>query len=297
MNHTYILGVDIGGSHITAGVVDLKEKRLLEHSICRQKINSHEGVDQIIAAWAAVIQNSIQASGQEVTHIGMALPGPFDYELGISYIKGVDNDKYGQLYGKNVKALLSMALDISPTRILMKNDAGCFLQGEIFCGAARGETRCIGVTIGTGIGTCKTVNGVGEDADRWHSPFKDSIAENYLSTRWFVKRYKELFGKEVKDVKELCMLLESEPSIQQIFDEFAENLGTFLAKFIQEEYPSVVIMGGNIANADIYFLPKVIRHLEKEGINVPIRKSILGEHAALLGSAGLWSMHPKLMNA
>ena len=90
----------------------------------------------------------------------------------------------------------------------------------------------------------------------------------------------------------------TEPAIQTIFDEFADNLSTFLINFIREENPTVVVMGGNIAHADIYFLPAVIRRLEKEGIQVPIRKSVLGEHAGLLGSAGLWSVHQhRLTNA
>lgn len=296
MDNQFILGVDIGGSHITAGVADLKEKTLLPESIRRKKVKAHEGVDEIISAWASVMSESIRASNKAVNRIGMALPGPFDYELGISYIKGLD--KYEALYGKNVKALLAVALNVSPTTILMKNDAACFLQGEIFCGAAKGEPRCIGVTIGTGIGSGKTMNGIAEDADRWHTPFKDSIAENYLSTRWFVKRYKELFEEDVADVKTLCSRMPEQPAIQCIFDEFADNFASFLATFIREENPTVVVMGGNISHADIYFLPRLIRHLEREGIQIPIRKSELGEHAALLGSAGLWSVHQhKLTNA
>jgi glucokinase len=291
----FALGVDIGGSHITAGVVDLQKKSLFAETIRRQKVSSHEGVDHIIASWTKVISDSIQSSGQPVIRIGMALPGPFDYEQGISYIKGLD--KYEALYGKNIKELLSEALGISPASILMKNDAGCFLQGEIFAGAAKGESRCIGLTIGTGIGTGKTVNGVAEDADRWHTPFRDSIAENYLSTRWFVGRYQELFGKKVADVKTLCAMMPSDPGIQMIFDEFAENLSNFLTNFIQEENPNVVVMGGNIAQADIYFLPSVIRNLQQNNINVPIRKSTLGEHATLLGSAALWITQPKFTNA
>src|SRR5687767_13556570 len=96
----FALGVDIGGSHITAGVVDLQKKSLLTDTIRRQKVSSHEGVDHIIAAWTKVISEAIQSSGHPVTRIGMALPGPFDYEQGISYIKGLD--KYEALYGKNV---------------------------------------------------------------------------------------------------------------------------------------------------------------------------------------------------
>lgn len=295
MQKSFALGVDVGGSHITTGIVDLDQKTLLSPSIRRKKISAHEGVSYIISAWSETMRESILSSGLTQVRIGMALPGPFDYEKGISYIRGLD--KYDALYGQPVKALLAEALGISETDIQMKNDAGCFLQGEIFSGAASGETKCIGLTIGTGIGTAKTVNGIGEDADRWHTPFRESIAENYLSTRWFVARYRELFGKEVRDVKSLCEQMKEEPGIQAIFDEFAENLSTFLVTFIGEEQPNLIILGGNITHADQYFLPVVIQNLQKKNIHIPIRKSILGEHAALIGSAGLWSREPNFNHA
>jgi glucokinase len=295
MNESFALGVDIGGSHITAGVVDLLQRKLLEETIRRRKVSAHESTDHIINAWAEVITESIQASHLPIARIGMALPGPFDYENGISYIKGLD--KYEALYGKNVKYLLGDTLGISPSCIQMKNDAGCFLQGEIFGGIAMGESRCIGLTIGTGIGTAKTVNGAGEDADLWHSPLNDSIAENYLSSRWFVKRYKTLYDADTKDVKELCERIAVEPRIHNLFQEFAENLASFLIKFIQQEQPDLIVLGGNIAHADQYYLPSVIRQLQKNNIHVPIKKSLLGEHATLLGSACLWSTEPKFTNA
>ena len=54
------------------------------------------------------------------------MPGPFDYEEGISYIAG--NDKYEAFYGLNVKNMLADELKIKPSNILMKNDASCFFS-------------------------------------------------------------------------------------------------------------------------------------------------------------------------
>jgi glucokinase len=292
MDNSFVLGVDIGGSHITAGVVDLQKKILLTETVQRQHVSSHQNTERIITAWADTISHSIQSTSHPVTKIGMALPGPFDYERGISYIKGLD--KYEALYGKNIKELLGSELRISPTCIQMKNDAGCFLQGEMFGGVAVGETKCIGLTIGTGIGTAKTVDGYGEDADLWHSPLNDSIAENYLSSRWFVGRYKTLFGSEVKDVKELCSRIKDEPTILRIFDEFSDNLTSFLITFIRNENPNLIVLGGNIAQAGQYFLPTVIQKLQNNNIHIPIKKSELGESATLLGSAYLWQNEFKL---
>lgn len=285
MGDSLVLGIDIGGSHITAGLIDLDSRILREDTIKRRKVNSADTAANIIAEWAAVIRDVIPMNPD--TRIGMALPGPFDYENGISYIKGLE--KYESLYGKNVKTLLADALHIPTESIRMKNDAGCFLQGEIFAGSAQGFKQCIGLTIGTGIGTAKAKDGIAEDADLWKTPMKGDICENYLSTRWFVKRYAQKTGKQVKDVKHLCDLLTDEPSLQSIFDEFAENLTEFLKFFIREENPEIIIIGGNISNASGLFLPKVNASLAASSLNIPIKKSNLGEHAVLLGSASLWS--------
>src|SRR6187397_1253508 len=144
MKDNMVLGVDIGGSHITAGLIDMETRTLRTDSIKRRKVNSADTAENIIAAWASLIKEITGSSG---VRIGIAMPGPFDYELGVSYIKGLE--KYESLYGKNVKDLLAAALDIPAKHIRLKNDAGCFLQGETFAGSAKGYNSAIGLTIGT----------------------------------------------------------------------------------------------------------------------------------------------------
>jgi glucokinase len=50
----------------------------------------------------------------------------------------------------------------------------------------------------------------------------------------------------------------------------------------------VIIIGGNISNASALFFPQVIETLAKKSINIPLKKSTLGESAVILGSASLW---------
>ena len=89
-------------------------------------------------------------------------------------------------------------LDISPSGIKFMNDASCFLHGEVFCGAAYKCEEALGFTLGTGLGSAIYKNGIAEDGEMWCSAYKDGIAEDYLSTRWFERRYKELTGKDIK---------------------------------------------------------------------------------------------------
>lgn len=285
MDNTVVLGADIGGSHITVALVDLQSRSVIENSHVRAHVNSHGTADEIITAWSEAIQNAV-SKHEWGSKIGIAMPNPVDYETGISYIKGID--KYDALYGLNIKELLARRLNLTAAQIRMKNDAGCFLQGETFGGAAKGVKNAIGLTIGTGIGTARCHQGVAEDADLWHSPFKDSMVEDYISSRWFVKRYAELSGSTVKNVKELSALHATDKHAQAVFNEFCENLAEFLTSFVKRDNPEVIVIGGNIANASALFFDRVEELLRVQSINVPIRKAALGEEAAIIGAASCW---------
>jgi glucokinase len=286
MSDSHIVGADIGGSHITVALADIQSKSIVKNTLARAHVRSAESTANIIDDWCRVLEKVIANAGLQTVRIGIAMPGPFDYEKGISYIKGLS--KYESLYNHNVKQLISEKLELAPDAIKFKNDAGCFLQGEVLGGAAAGYDHAIGFTVGTGIGTAKYHKGVGEDADLWKLPFGDTVAEDYLATRWFTKRYYQRTGKNVADVKELVSLASSDREVSAVFDEFADNLAEFLSQFVAMENPEVIVMGGNVSKASDHFLPRVLRSLQQRSINIPVKKAILGEEAAILGAAWCW---------
>lgn len=288
MKESYVAGVDIGGTHITAALVSLEEKKIANDSYVRRYVDAHGTVDEIITAWSEAIQTAIRYGKFPVQKIGIAMPGPFDYFNGVSYITG--QNKFESLYCVNVKQLLAERLNTAAENILLTNDAGCFLLGEAFNGAAKEYDSAIGLTLGTGLGTARFLNGTVEDANLWCSPFKETIAEDYLSTRWFVKRCYELSGIELAGVKEILQHSMTAGCVQQLFDEFAENLALFLQPYIQEEKPGVVVLGGNIAQAHNWFLPQLEKFLTNNGVSaVRIARASLGETAPVYGAASAWS--------
>ena len=215
--------------------------------------------------------------------MGIAMPGPFNYSEGISLIK--DQDKFKSLYQINVKEELSERLDIPAEHIHFINDAAGFLQGEVFAGAAKGNTSVLGLTLGTGLGSSLCLNDKAFDADLWNSEFLDGIAEDYLSTRWFVKRFNQLSGKAVAGVKELVEAIETDHHATMVFMEFGYNLAQFLIPVIKQHKIDTVIVGGNIAQSFSAFAPELIATLKGNGIDTEIKISELKEHAALIGAA------------
>lgn len=285
MKSNYACGVDIGGSHVTAAIIEIASNTIVKDSVNRSWIDASKSAGDIVQDWTVIIKKALAAVNEQRVNIGIAMPGPFDYEDGISYIKG--QHKYEALYNVNVKELLAKTLKQPADTITFANDAACFLQGEVAGGIAKGMENVAGLTLGTGLGSALFNNRIAEDADLWHSPFLNGIAEDYLSTRWFVSRYNELSGKVINDVKELTDIYPFDKHAQIVFDEFGENLGAFIKKIIKGEDIEMVVMGGNIARALDLFRNGM--NISLAGLSpVPvIQSSVLGEHAALLGAVSI----------
>ncbi|WP_316822491.1 ROK family protein [Pedobacter gandavensis] len=274
------IGVDIGGSHITAAHVDANTFKVIENTLKRERVASRDSAEVILQSWLNVLSSLILRENSENTKIGIAMPGPFDYEKGISMMQ--NQEKYDALYGLNVKEILAKRLEIAEEDIVFINDAEAFLRGELAAGAAADMERAIGITLGTGLGSTSNGSGVTVDMNWAFHPFKDSIAEEYISTRWFLRKYKEITGEEVKNVEVLLEVADIAVK-NEIFEEFSDNLSIFLNDFIAQEKPQVVVIGGNIAKTWDHFIESLkVKITDK---TVLIRQSKMWEDAALVGAA------------
>ena len=285
MSHSIVIGADIGGSHITAAQIDVTDKRLINTSLVRMHVDSLASAQEVINIWASCIRQAMQQ--EQVTKVCLAMPGPFNYEEGICLIS--DQNKYPQLYGLNVKIMLAEALHIQPAAIYINNDAACFLQGEVFCGSVNDQHVAISVTLGTGLGTAIYKNGQSASADLWNMPLHDSIAEEYLSTRWFVNRYAAISGSAVSGVKELAGMAMHDGLVRALFNEFGKNLALFLNQFIESTGAAAVVIGGNITQSFPLFKDALLAGVQARYPKVLIVSSVLGEEAALVGAVAMAS--------
>lgn len=285
-DHFMVLGVDIGGSHITAALIDLETRTVFPESHSRKSINSLAEAEEIITNWCDLINACFANVDISEKKIGIAIPGPFDYDKGISLMS--NQDKFDSLYRLNIKERLANVLGLPLGNIRFVNDAASFLQGEVFAGAARDYSSVLGLTLGTGLGSSLYQNGIVTDADLWQSPFNGGIAEDYLCSRWFVERYEAMTGKSIAGVKDLVELSGSDPRIKEIFVEFARNLADFIRPVAHKHQTELVVIGGNISNAFELFLKELNDLLKSNEIFVKVEISHLKENAALLGAASCW---------
>ncbi|MDF2158325.1 ROK family protein [Algoriphagus sp. CAU 1675] len=275
-----IIGVDIGGSHISAAKAEWNGDRAEVLSFAESDVDTFGNVGQIIEAWSSVIRKV--AEGEIAPQIGIAMPGPFDYSNGISLIQ--DQGKMKSLFGLSVKNLLAESLGIPPENIAFTNDAEAFLKGESFGGAGRNFSNSLGLTLGTGLGSAIKMEEVVKDAKLWTAPFRDGIAEDYLGTGWFKKYAKDKFGMEISGVRDLVTEGFDPLLSQEIFKEFGRSLGEFLFPYLIRLHSEGVVLGGKISKAASFFLPFTEEYLKSMQVDIPFQVSELGENAALIGA-------------
>jgi glucokinase len=290
------IGVDIGGSHITAVAVDMTQHVIIKGSRAEYPVDNKAEANEILEVWSGTLRRVLK--GIQIFNlrgIGFAMPGPFDYVNGICLIRGVP--KYEKLYGVNVGRAISSRLGLPcDCRVRFMNDASSFAVGEAWAGKAAGRRKIMAITLGTGFGSAfvddriPVVEGdlVPKMGCVYHLPVGNGIADDYFSTRWFTSRYNEVTGRVAEGVKEVASEADKNPGVAGLFSEFGTGLGAFLAPWLIKFGAEMLVIGGNISNAYNLFGPALEKELQKAGCRSEVTTSGLMEDAALLGSAYLF---------
>jgi len=282
--NNHIVASDVGGTHITVALVEIGKWQVVDDSICRHHVDSHADAKSILSTWAAPFNEVLRNYPDlDPPVIGIAMPGPFDYENGISHMR--DQDKYDNLYGRDIRGELAASTGIAAKDIRFINDAAAFLQGEVFAGKHNGQTKILGITLGTGLGSAvweKGNNAV--DADLWKTPYLDSNMEEHLVTRWFVRRAAQ-HNMKITGLRELLQLRDHYNFVDDILEEYSHHLLSFIRFFSEQEETDQFILGGNISRAWNIFYEFNAQAFDRFNIRI----SKLGEHAALIGAATLFA--------
>lgn len=293
MNTSYAIGLDIGGTHITAGVINKTEMKIVDSSIYKESFDSNLPVNQVMDIWKRVIYTAIENSKVEnITGIAVCMPGPFDYEKGICWIK--DQSKYEHFYGLNVRELLLESLSFPENfPVLFENDAVCFGKGEVFKQQENLSKKVMAVTLGTGLGACFIDKGVSinsgssvpADGEIYNLPYKKGIAEDYVSARGLLADYKSLTNIDLNNGLELYNLaLQGDQMAVKAFEKMGEDLAEVVIPWIKNFATDHIIIGGKIANASELFLPLFNKKIKESNLETAVSISTDNEIAALLGA-------------
>jgi glucokinase len=289
----YYLGIDVGGSHITLDLVDAQTFERLPGSTVREPLDTHVNPSAVLAVFERAVRACAATAGGpgQVLGVGLAIPGPFNYGAGVCRITP-QQGKYEQCFGVNFRQTLSNALDTPAKPVVFNNDAACFALGEYFRGGAQGFSRAVVITLGTGFGASFIKNGrphpggsdgVPPGGELWNAPYRGTIAEEFISTRWFIAEWQLRTGQAIAGGKEIAQAaLAGDPAALAIYRDFGANLADFILPHLAAFQADALVIGGNLARDWDLFHP-ALRAAIPAGIAV--KPCELGEQAPIYGAA------------
>jgi glucokinase len=234
-----IIGIDLGGTNIRAGLIAGDKIIALQQSLLTQK----ESLPKTISQLKSVIKPLIQPG---VRGIGIGVPSIVDTENGIVYdVVNIPSWKKVEL-----KAILESEFNIP---VFINNDVNCFVLGEHRFGLAKGYKSVVALALGTGLGGGIIINstlytgancGAGEIGSL---PYLDKNFEFYTSSMFFENCYSTSALQAHNDAKE------GKKGSLQIWKEFGTHLGNVIKTVMYTYDPEVIVLGGSISKAYSFF--------------------------------------------
>lgn len=135
------IGVDLGGSHVTAGVVTDSGKIREQHELDIED----RSFENVVASITEVVEKALADAGNDVVGIGIGSPGniePRSGEVIFSPNFGWDNMPLGKTLRAHFKK----------QELFIGNDARCATLGEYTFGIGKGTKNFALLTLGTGLG-------------------------------------------------------------------------------------------------------------------------------------------------
>ncbi|KRC58627.1 hypothetical protein ASE14_18940 [Agromyces sp. Root81] len=271
---------------MAVAVVDTSARAIIDGTYRSRPLNSGSDVHEILENIAAA------ARGLGSDHAGrwaVAVPGPFDFAAGIARYSDVG--KFDSLYGVDVRARLTDALDGEAISFTFVNDADAFALGEYAAGAARGLSRFCCVTLGTGVGSGWVVAGERTDGaapggELHLLEFEGQRIEARMSRRAiraaFARRTRPTAA--VPDVKEIADLARSgDPIAREVLEDAFAYLGRALAGPLARFEAEALIIGGTIARSWDLLEPQLSDGLGRPGL--PVIRAELSHEAPMIGAA------------
>jgi glucokinase len=302
------IGVDLGGSHVMATVVDeIGEIQVrFEHDIIDRSPSA------VVDALDGVIKAALDAAKLSVVGIGIGAPGNVDPQTGtIRYSPNLGWENVP--LGDRVKAVFPKH------RVFVGNDARCATLGEYVHGVGQGTQEFAMLTLGTGIGGGIITGGIlalgfqmgaGEFGHHQIRPDTGFICscgkvgcfEAQASGTGLIRHAMRLAPSfprsELLDVprerlgsKAIRKSAQAgDPHAVAAFSAFCEDLALGLANVIAFVNPEVIALGGGVSSAGDFLLERVRPQVEARTTMVPrgttrIVRATLGNDAGAVGAA------------
>jgi glucokinase len=309
-----ILAVDLGGTNVRVGAVDLEGRILRRISFPTQASLGREKVMGNILSKIRKVLAGFPREEFEVIGGGFGIPGAILLDKGIV----TQSPNLPDWKDYDVRSPLQDGLGIP---IFIENDANAFTLGEGWLGSARGVKDFCCLTLGTGVGGGIVLNG-----DIWHgaegkageighmvievdgplcqcgsSGCLEVFASGSAIRRMAIEAIE---GNEETDLVQRCggqieaitsravyeSARDGDPLSREIFRRMGGYLGVGLANLVNLLNVKLMVIGGQVSEAWDLFIDPARRELERRslgsmGKGVKVKKAGCGNDSGILGAA------------
>ncbi|NUN22878.1 MAG: ROK family protein [Candidatus Jettenia caeni] len=306
----YVIGIDLGGTNLKAGIVD-KDGKIHHRLSIKTNYNADSQTisDQIFKLIHDIIMIA-QVKTSDIVGIGLGSPGLID-KRGETILFSPNLPQWRNI---PIKEMITKRFVVP---CVLENDANAAAWGEKWVGAAREASSVVMITLGTGIG-----GGIIIDNKLWRGANnvageighmviqKDGrkcncgnygCIEAYASATAMVRRFKELLKSGavslLKNSDEITAKMINDAALQgdkaslDIIKETGQYLGIALVNIMHIVNPEVIVLAGGMA-ASGELLMDPVRQLTKQKAfeasykDTKIVFSQLGNDAGIIGAAG-----------
>ncbi len=322
MEKKAFIGIDLGGTNMRAALVDTAGSIVEQIKISTEISQGAEPAAENLLEMCRRLMDRARSGQLKVEAVGMGVAGKIDPQEGIVVfspnLPAMDNFPLG------VK--MEQALGIP---VIMENDANVFGLGENWVGSAQDLSHWVGLTLGTGVGGALILNNrlwqgdnLGFSAEVGHLVVdpkgprctcgSDGCLESHSSGRALMEGVEaavnkgklvngklfDLWQREKLTAQDIYLCgKEGDPASLELFQRMGWALGIAISNiFMLLGIRHAIIGGGVSASWDLFIDPlmQTLRTTNKflNAEQMVVRKSVLGDDAALLGAARLaWDFH------
>lgn len=295
----YVIGLDIGGTSVVVGIVNLKGEVIAQQDIPTQR-NLNECFFTTINNRLKQLKVQYNITDEQILGMGVGVPGITNVEKGIVVNAPALSWEDYPIYEK--------LKEVFPYDIYVDNDVNSIVLGEHWRGIAKDKQNIIYIAIGTGIGSGIILNGQlyrGSHYSAGEMGYLVTSREDFQQFSPVHQGYGHLesiasgsaIGHLVSQAlnrpvttKEAFQLYEyGDNTVKETIDFALENLAIGMANYVSLFDPELIIIGGGVSHSYAVFHEQLIQSLQKYTIrNCTIEKTSLGNLAGVVGAAALF---------
>lgn len=289
-----VLCLDIGGSSIKSGLVDINGNILQEN----KNIIKNESYNGFLETVEEIVNNL----DEKPAGIAAALPGGYDIKEDTIFAPNLQI-----LNGRHIKTDIEKMCGI---KVLAENDANLAAYGEYVFGDKKSVQNMVFCTLGTGFGGGLILNGkllqsnitlfeVGHLSiniqGRKCGCGRNGCLDEYCSTSGLTEIYKEITGSN-SNINPYILsekAKNNDNAAIKTFEEYGKLLAFAFANLAALFCPEKIKFGGGLSELSDYYMASLISEFESllfpayKG-RVKIERAVLKNQAGMLGGAALY---------